>query len=208
MKDERGERMKKSLAVLILAMVTLAGCGPSIDSGGGSIFKEGVVDFINNNYTFTDTVASAEDNSNYSEVYIAENQSIDEVAQAIQNHQEPVRVSEKKDNKQVLVYDQMFVIMTADEQNGANTMIEVANDQFVQNNYSPDFFDGLLLLWVLDEVLDVDDWGKKQRLKCSNNPALCYGGYSSSGGAFKGYNKSPIRGGSSSVRGGGPGAGK
>ncbi|RIW27089.1 DUF4247 domain-containing protein [Bacillus salacetis] len=200
--------MKKPLAVLILLVVMLAGCGPGAGSGGGSIFKEGVADFINNNYTFSDTVASGTDNSNYSEVYIAENQSIDEVAQAIQDHQEPAKVSEKKDNRQVLVYDQLFVILTADDQNSANTMIEVANDQFVRNNYSPDFFDGLLLLWVLDEVLDVDDWGKKQRLKCRNNPELCYGGYSSSGGSFKGYNKSPIRGGSSSVRGGGPGAGK
>lgn len=198
--------MKKSIVIVLVSMLLLAACGTS--PGGGSIFKEGVSEFINNNYTFSDTVASATDNSNYSEVYIAENQSIDEVAQAIQNHQEPQKISEKKDNKQVLVYDQMFVILTEDEQNSSNTLIEVANDQFVRNNYSPDFFDGLLLLWVLDEVLDVDDWGKKQRLKCRTNPALCYGGYRSSGGTFKGYNKSPIRGGSSSVRGGGPGAGK
>jgi hypothetical protein len=198
--------LKKSIVIVLISMLLLAACGTS--SGGGSIFKEGVVEFINNNYTFSDTVASATENSNYSEIYIAENQSIDDVAQAIQNHQEPARISEKKDNKQVLVYDQLFVILTEDEQNASNTMIEVANDQFVRNNYSPDFFDGLLLLWVLDEVLDVDDWGKNQRLKCRNNPDLCYRGYSSSGGTFKGYNKSPVRGGSSSVRGGGPGAGK
>ncbi|WP_456272961.1 DUF4247 domain-containing protein [Bacillus sp. AK031] len=198
--------MKKSIVIVLISMLLLAACGTS--SGGGSIFKEGVVEFINNNYTFSDTVASAAENSNYSEIYIAENQSIDDVAQAIQDHQEPVRISDKKDNKQVLVYDQLFVILTEDEQNASNTMIEVANDQFVRNNYSPDFFDGLLLLWVLDEVLDVDDWGKKQRLKCRNNPELCYRGYSYSGGTFKGYNKSPVRGGSSSVRGGGPGAGK
>ncbi|MGD6802362.1 DUF4247 domain-containing protein [Rossellomorea vietnamensis] len=200
--------MKKSLAVLIVTMIMLAACGPGPGSGSGSIFKEGIVDFINNQYTFTDTVASGTDDSNYSEVYIAENQSIDEVAQAIQNHVEPEKISDKKDNKQVLVYDELFVILTEDEEDSANTMIEVANDRFVRNNYSPSFFQGLLLYSVLNSLLGTNDWDRSQRLKCRNNPELCYGGYSRSGGTFTGYNKAPIRGGSSSVRGGGPGAGK
>ncbi|MGM0843419.1 MAG: DUF4247 domain-containing protein [Bacillota bacterium] len=199
--------MKKSLVVIIISMVLLAACGPGYSSGGGSIFKDSIVDFINNQYNFTDTVASGTDDSNYSEIYIAENQSIDEVAQTIQNHEEPERISDKKDNKQVLIYDELFVILTEDEDNSANTMIEVANDQFVRNNYSPSFFEGLLLFSVLNNLLG-NNWERSQRLKCRNNPQLCYGGYSSSGGTFTGYNKSPIRGGSSSVRGGGPGAGK
>lgn len=87
-------------------------------------------------------------------------------------------------------------------------MVEISTYDFVRNHYSPDFFDGLLVLWLLDEVLDVDDWGKKQRNKCSSNQADCYRGYGSSGGTFKTGGTSTVRGGTSSVRGGGPGTGK
>jgi hypothetical protein len=200
--------MKKRLLPLLLSVVLLlAACGSN--AGSGSLFKEGIAEFINNEYTLYDTVSSASNSSNFSEIYIAENQSIEEVASNISGHIEPVEKSEMKDDKQVLVYDTLFVILTKDKEDSANTTIEVANDEFVRNNYSPSFFDGLLLLWVLDEVLDVDDWGKKQRLKCQRNPNNCYGGYGASGGSFKGLNKTPtIRGGSSSVRGGGPGSGK
>jgi Domain of unknown function (DUF4247) len=202
-----GELMKKPLLPLLLSVVLLlAACGSN--TGGGSLFKEGIAEFINNEYVIHDTVSSVSNSSNFSEIYIAENQSIEEVSSTISGHIEPVEKSEIKDDKQVLVYDQLFVILTKDEENTANTYIEVANDEFVKNNYSPSFFNGLLLFWVLDDLLDVDDWGKKQNLKCRKNPNYCYGGYGASGGSFKGLNQTPTIRKGSSVRGGGPGSGK
>jgi len=178
-------------------------------STSGGLFKDGVAAFINNEYIIYDTVSSVENSDNFSEIYLAENQTIDDVTLNISSYEQPIEMSEKKDGKQVLVYDNLFVIITEDEDNQANTFIEVANNEFVRNNYSPDFFDGLFILWVLDDLLDVDDWGKKRKSQCNNNPEYCYDGYGGSGGSFKGINKTPtIRGGSSSVRGGGPGAGK
>jgi hypothetical protein len=200
-----GESMKKPLLALILSFTLLLS---ACSSAYGGLYQEGIAEHVNNEYFIYDTVSSVTDTSNFSEIYIAENQSIDEVIENLTTHQQPVEISEKKDGKQVLVYDNLFVIVTADEDNPSNTLIELANNDFVRNNYSPDFFDGLLLLWVLDDLLDVDDWGKKRKKLCQQNPTNCYGGYVKSGGSFKGINKTPTLRGSSSVRGGGPGAGK
>lgn len=197
---------KPLLALLLTFTLVLSACTVSPN---GSFAPKGIKEFLNNEYSIYDTVSSATNSANFSEIYIAENESIDQVASKLTAFQKPVESSEKKDGKQVLIYENLFIILTEDERNPSNTFIEIANDEFVRNNYSPDFFDGLFLYWVLDEVLDVDDWGKKRKSQCSKNPESCYGGYSAYGGGFKGLNKTPtIRGGSSSIRGGGPGAGK
>jgi hypothetical protein len=176
---------------------------------GGSVFKDGISDFISNEYVFFDTVNDANDSSNFSEIYLAEDESIEQVASNLLSYQQPVETSELKEGKQVLIYDNLFVILTENQDNASNTNIEVANKDFVRNNYSPSFFDGLFVLWLLDDVLDVDDWGKKRNSQCKKDPSYCYDGYGSSSGSFKGINKTPtVRGGSSIVRGGGPGAGK
>lgn len=198
--------MKRPLLALILTFsMILSACS----SNTNELFKEGIVEFINNEYILHDTVSSVTDSSNFSEIYVAENQSIEQVATNLISHEQPVEISENKEGKQVLIYNDLFVIITEDLENPSNTFVEVANKEFVRNNYSPDFFDGLFLLWVLDEVLDVDDWGKKRNQQCKQYPENCYGGYYGTGGGFKGINKTPtVRGGSSNVRGGGPGAGK
>ncbi|MEN2766935.1 DUF4247 domain-containing protein [Ornithinibacillus xuwenensis] len=198
--------MKKPLLVLILSVTLLLS---ACSSSSGGLFKDGVVEFIDSEYRLYDTVNSATDSDNFSEIYIAENKSLTEVASDIISYQQPSEESELKDGKQVLVYDNLFVILTEDEENQDNTYIEVANDKFVRNNYNPSFFNGLFVLWVLDDLLDVDDWSKNRNLKCQKDPSYCYGGYGTSGGSFKGKNSKPtIRSGSSPVRGGGPGAGK
>ena len=203
-----GESMKKPILALILTFaftLLLSACS----SGSGGLFKEDIVEYIGNEYIIYDTVSSATNSSNFSEIYIAENQAVGVVASNMIAHQQPNEISEKQDGKQVLIYENLFVIITEDEENPANSYIEVANDQFVKNNYNPSFFNGLFLLWVLDDVLDVDDWGKKRNIQCQQNPGNCYAGYGKSSGSFKGMNPIPtIRNGSSSVRGGGPGAGK
>jgi hypothetical protein len=198
--------MKKPLLVLLLTFtLVLAAC----TSNGISPFKEGIAEFISNNYPIYDTVSSATNSSNFSEIYIAENQTIDEVVSTITTHEQPGEMSEKKDGKQVLVYGYLFVIATIDEENPSNTYIEIAKKEFVRDNYRPSFFNGLFLGWMLSDLFGMDNWGKSRNQQCQQNPSYCYGGYGTSGGGFKGKNETPtIRGGSSSVRGGGPGAGK
>ncbi len=197
--------MKKPLLILILTFTLLVSACGSQSSG---LFKDDIVDFISSEYRIYDTVSSVTDGNNFSEIYIAENQGLDEVALTITSHDKPEEMSERKDGKQVLVYDNLFVILTEDEEDTSNTFIEVANDQFVRNNYSPDFFDGLFLYWMMSNLLG-NDWGNTQKQKCKLNPEYCYNGYGKSGGTYKGINQNPtIRNGSSSVRGGGPGTGK
>jgi hypothetical protein len=209
---KEGEVMKKPLLFVMLSFILLlSACG----SGGqgstsGSIFKDGIAEFISTNYIFQDAVKSQVRSEDISEIYLAEDKSIDEVAKELQAHEKPKEVSEKKDNKQVLIYQDSFVILTNDENNAQNTMVEIATYNFVRDNYNPDFFDGLFVLWLLDDILDVDDWRKKQRNKCTSNNEDCYQGYGTSGGYYKGSGgtSSTVRGGTSSVRGGGPGSGK
>lgn len=201
--------MKKLFYLFILLpIILLVGCSTE-SSAYQTIYKDDLAKYIQSNYPLFDVVASAVNSSNYSEVYVAEGKSIDEVTKELQSVKQPVKESDKKDNKQVLVYDQLFVILSVAEDNNGNTLIELANKEFVRNNFNPGFFEGMLLMRFLDDVLDVDDWGKNRRLQCRNFPEQCYGGFSSSGGSFKGYENRPsVRGGTSTVRGGGPGAGK
>lgn len=171
---------------------------------------QSVSEWIDGHYPLIDMVKSVENPDNVSNVYLAENQSIPQVSEQITTAFTPNQTSEFVNNKQVFIYDKLFVILTEEQSNSSNTLIEVSDHRFVRNNYTPDFFDGLFLMWVLDDVLDVDDWHKKQKARCNErNNNNCYGGYLSSGGMYKGPGKTPtIRQPESSVRGGGPGSGK
>lgn len=172
-----------------------------------TIYKDEPANFVQDNYPLFDVVGSAVESSNYAEVYVAEGKEIDDIARELEGVKKPDKVSEKNDNKKVLVYNRFFVILTEDEENNSNTLIELANQEFVKSNYNPSFFQGMLLMSVLNSALNTNDWGRNRSNQCASNPNQCYGGYSSSGGSYKGYENSPtVRGGS--VRGGGPGSGK
>ena len=204
--------MKKPLLfVMLSSILLLAACGNGVQgSTGGTLFKDGIAEFIDTNYILEDVVNSQESSNDISEIYLAENKTIDEVATELQGYEKPKEVSEKKEDKQVLVYQDSFVTLTIHEDNPDDTRVEIATYGFVRDNYHPNFFDGLLVMWLLDDILDVDDWGKKQRNKCSVNNDNCYRGYGSSGGTFKKStgSSSSVRGSTSTVRGGGPGSGK
>ncbi|KKI93194.1 hypothetical protein WQ54_04905 [Bacillus sp. SA1-12] len=202
--------MKKSLLLVMLCFVLLlSACavGPQGPTGG-SLFKDGIAEFIETNYVLQDVVSSQQGSNEISEIYLAENKSIDKVAADLQAYEKPREVSEKKDDKQVLIYQDSFVILTKNQDNPEHTLVEISTYNFVRNNYNPSFFNGLFAFWLLDSVLDVDDWRKRQQSKCYKNNDDCYRGYQSSGGWYKSGGNSTVRGGTSSVRGGGPGTGK
>lgn len=197
--------VKRTLLSVIIAgvLVFLAACG----NGSGSIFRDDIEDFISDNYQLYDTVSSTENSDDFSKIYLAENQEISNVSSTLQDHLEPTEMSELKDNKQILVYDDQFVTLTVSEDNSNDTLVEVAGEEFVRRHYRPSFFEGYLLASFLNNLFG-NNWSRDRNQACRVNPDLCYGGYNSSGG-FAGKSGTPsIRGGSSSVRGGGPGTGK
>lgn len=181
---------------LISTILLLIGCG-----------MNSILDIISDKYPLVDVVESSTNSEDTARVFAAENQDLSEVSSFIQNEKDPDNVSEIKDNKQVLIYDDYFITLTKDEDNEDQTLIEVASHGFVRDNYSPDFFDGLIAYYILSNLFDVDDWSRRQRDRCVSAANGCYQGYNASGGAYKGPSRPPsFRG--SGVRGGGPGSGK
>ncbi|QBP43091.1 DUF4247 domain-containing protein [Paenisporosarcina antarctica] len=189
--------------MIVSVLLFVSACGNG--SGSGSLFKDGIEDYIGSTYQLFDTVTSTANSDDYAQVYIAENQDISTVASDIQNHEKPSEMSEERDGKQIFIYDNQFVTLTESQDNSSDTMIEVAGEEFVQKNYRPSFFEGYLLASLLGNMFG-NNWGSNRSQACKVNPSSCYGGYNAAG-TFAGKNSVPsIRG--SSVRGGGTGSGK
>ncbi|WP_273851048.1 DUF4247 domain-containing protein [Guptibacillus spartinae] len=186
--------MKGLTGLLAAFILLLSACGITKD----------IQEIVEDRYQLEDVVESSVDSSDVSKVYSAE-EDIPSVASYLKEQIKPNEVSELKDGKQILVYDD-YIVTLEDRNDESKTLVEVATVGFVRDNYRPSFFDGLLAYYILDEILDVDDWGKKQKNRCLNATGNCYGGYGSTGGSYKGPTTIPSFRGSS--RGGGPGTGK
>ncbi|WLD94767.1 DUF4247 domain-containing protein [Alkalihalobacillus sp. AL-G] len=181
------------VSILVGLFLVLVGCGST-----------SILDIVSDKYPLEDVVESSTNPEDTARVFIAKDKSISKVSSFIQDKMEPGNASEIKDNKQVLVYNDYFVTLTTDENDPDNTVIEVASNGFVRDNYRPSFFNGFIAYYILDDILDVDDWGKRQSQRCVGK---CYRGYNQSGGSYKGpTTPSSFRG--SGNRGGGPGSGK
>lgn len=186
--------MKWLTGLLTAFILLLSACGITKD----------IQEIVEDRYQLEDVVESSVDSSDVSKIYNAE-EDIPTVASYLQEQIKPNEVSELKEGKQILVYDD-YIVTLQESDDASNTLVEVATVGFVRDNYQPDFFDGLLAYYILDEILDVDDWGKKQKKRCLNATGNCYGGYGTTGGTYKGPTTIPSFRGSS--RGGGPGTGK
>ncbi|MEK4027105.1 MULTISPECIES: DUF4247 domain-containing protein [Bacillaceae] len=186
--------MKKQLLLLVTlftsAAVLLAGCG-SVQ----------IEDYISDNYSLIDVVRSQAAEDSY--VYLAEDQQVKEVADELIQVQEPDEIGKYVNGKQVLIYDDQFVILTEAPKEPDQTLIEVSDQEFVRNHYHPGFFQGMLLGNMLSNMFG-GGWDRDQRSRCNsayNND--CYGGYGSTGRWNPG-----AAGRGSTFRGGGPGTGK
>lgn len=189
---------------LLFGLLLLAGCseGSALD-----LLPKGIEDVIVERYELVDTVQSSVDQNEVSRVFRASGQSVDEIRDELTAEVRPNEIGSKVEGKQALIYDRHFVILSEDDEQPDDTVIELADAGFVRDNFHPSFFDGMFAMWLLDEVFDVDDWGKRQRSRCIGSTNDCYGGYTISGRGYKGPAKVPdFRG--SSIRGGGPGSGK
>jgi hypothetical protein len=156
---------------------------------------------VKESFPLLDTVQS---DQGMARIYMTTKLSLPEVSDALSGQIKPEEISERQEGKQALIYPEHFVIIQESDEEPGLVTIELSSDQFVRNNYRPSFFQGMLAYYILDEVLDVDDWHKKRNRACKQN-GDCYGGY----GMFGKYNSGgsgSLRG--SSNRGGGPGTGK
>lgn len=150
-------------------------------------------DIIEANFSLMDVVSVDSDKA---EIYATKRFELNELADVLTATIEPDKESEVKDNQQILIYPNYFVTLKVSPDDKNALIIELAGDEFVKQNYSPSFLQTYFAFSLLNSVIGGNNWGCR-----SGN---CYGGYTG-----RGYypNGTPNRG-SSSYRGGGPGAGK
>jgi hypothetical protein len=156
---------------------------------------------IHENFSLVDTISEGANERVY--IFATKQFTINELSSLFESNTKPDQMSELKANKQVFVYKNDILTLQVDQKDSDIVLLELATADFVRNHYSSDFFDGYLALYILDEVLDVDDWGKKRKQFCSSGN--CYGGYINTQ-KYRSGDVGSLRG--SSNRGGGPSAGK
>lgn len=210
--------MKKwsAFIVLIFIMILAAGCSSNdrgipedVEITASDIpeepSKDEIIDKIKNNssndiddiieanFSLMDVVSVDADKA---EIYATKRFELNELAEVLTAAIEPDKASEVKDNQQILIYPDYFVTLKVSPDDKDALIIELAGDDFVKENYSPSFLQTYFAFRLLDSVFGGNNWGCRS--------GKCYGGYTG-----KGYypNGTPNRG-SSSYRGGGPGAGK
>ncbi len=210
------------MAILIVSFVFLTGCGlltEEVDKGINassldSIDKEtvegnvktesysSIKQLLDQNFTLVDVIS--EGSNETTRIYATSQFSIQELSSMFEDYTNPDQVSDIKNEKQAFVYSNDFLTVQLDQEDKSIVLMELATKEFVRNHYAPNYFDGLFALWVLDEVLDVDDWGKKRSQSCYNT-GNCYGGYVKTD-KYRSGGIGNLRG--STNRGGGPSAGK
>ncbi len=155
---------------------------------------------ISDNFPFVDSVTGEETTANVYGTLLFE---VEELADLFAEIKQPEEISDFIDGQQILAYSDVFVILKESEELDNATFIEVASEQFVKKNYSPNFLTTYFTIRMLDSFFG-NNWVSNRRSYCSSND--CYGGYSTS----RNYNKGGVtkNRGLGSFRGGGPSTGK
>ncbi|WP_138415318.1 DUF4247 domain-containing protein [Aquibacillus sediminis] len=156
---------------------------------------------IADNFFLLDTVEGS--NNDKADVYATRAFSVSELVDLVANKRTPEEKSDLKDNQQILIYPNHFVTFKQSEEDATVTLIEVASNSFVRNNYSPNFLSTYFAIRLLDNVLGVNNWANKRRNSCQSGD--CYGGYTVPKSNNSG---SSLKRGLSTFRGGGPSVGK
>lgn len=138
-------------------------------------------------------------------IFQARDLTVEQLSDRIAESIPPQKASEIQNNEQIFIYPEGILTIKEDQNENQILLLEFATLDFVRDHYSPNYFNGFFALWVLDEVLDVDDWGKKRMSKCT--AGNCYEGYPKTD-KYRSGNVGSLRGASSNTRGGGPGSGK
>ncbi|GGM26552.1 hypothetical protein GCM10011351_10370 [Paraliobacillus quinghaiensis] len=205
---------------IIMALIFLSACGETEPASVDEIPSEpsqaeltdqlkrsttyDVETLMSDNFYLLDTVVADREEAN---IYATKQFTVEEIVDVVSETIEPDEISEKKDNQRILIYPNHFVTFKQSEEDSQVTLIEVATDTFVRNNYSPNYLNGFFTYIMLDRMLSTNNWGQNRQNKCSGGS--CYGGYTTGQKTFGGgVTTNRTNRGLSSIRGGGPSAGK
>ena len=209
-----------SFFLLIMVLVFLSACGETEPASVDEIPSEpsqaeltdqlqssttyDVETLMSDNFYLLDTVVSDREEAN---IYATKQFTVEEIVDVVSETIPPDETSEKKDNQQILIYPNHFVTFKQSEEDAQVTLIEVATDTFVRNNYSPNYLNGFFTYLMLDRMLSTNNWGQNRQNQCTGGS--CYGGYRTGTKTFGGgVTTNRTNRGLSSIRGGGPSAGK
>lgn len=192
--------MKKSFIILLtisIAVLALTGCGKVSSS-------------IANTYPLENVVPS-EIGSDVANIYRAQDKTIMEMVNEISSKDKPLQISKEDSEKMFLVYDDSLITVMKDLEEPNDVLIEVANRQFVKDNYNLSFFEAYLIANIVGNIFGAG-YNRKYRGYVGSGGYTRYGGTLDSK-TFKDYygSNGSVRTGSagnSSTRGGGPGVGK
>jgi len=159
---------------------------------------------MSDNFYLLDTIVADREEAN---IYATKKFTVDEIVDVVSQTIPPDETSGKKDNQQILNYPNHFVTFKQSEEDNQVTLIEVASETFVRNNYSPNYLNGFFTYLMLDRMLSTNNWGQNRQSQCAGGS--CYGGYRTGKTTFGGgVTTNRTNRGLSSIRGGGPSAGK
>lgn len=128
--------MKAMLVVSLMASV-LAGCG------GQSVSSTYPLESI------------VEKNGETSHVYRAENKTVPVVAKKLADQKTPKEISKEDNDHMFLVYSDEWYHLQKDPKKPEDTLIEVDNQKFVQQNYSSSFLQGYITATIINGLFDL-----------------------------------------------------
>lgn len=88
-------------------------------------------------------------------IYQADKQTVPEVAKKLSDQRKPEQMSKTDSQQMFLVYPDDLYDIQRDSKNPENTVIEVSNKAFVDNNYSSSFLKGYLSAVLLDQIFQL-----------------------------------------------------
>ncbi len=127
--------IKAAIAIALFASV-LAGCGTNA---------------VSESYPLESVT---KDGKQLSRVYRAENKTVPEVATELADQRTPKEMSKEDDDHMFLVYSDEWYHLQKDPEKPEDTLIEVDNQEFVKENYSPSFLEGYVLASLIGNLFD------------------------------------------------------
>lgn len=127
----------KIVLVLVLGASILAGCSGQSAVGGYPL------------------LSVSKNGNQESYIYQADNQTVPEVAKKLSGQRKPEQMSKTDSQQMFLVYSNELYDIQKDKKNPNNTVIEVSNKAFVDNNYSSSFLKGYLSAVLLDQIFQL-----------------------------------------------------
>lgn len=143
------------ITIMTLAVTAMSGCG-----------SRDPEQYLQDNYKLINTKTSQFNTGDIAKVYRIP-KTPDVAAEEIARTADPDFMSGPSTGRMLLVYPDKLIDITADPEDPATCLAEVASKEFVANNYPRDHFDtgdfltGYIAAEVIDEIFDV--WKYKHK---------------------------------------------